>query len=116
MKTEQEALLLRVFVGEQDKYKGKPLYYAIVHAALDHGLARASAVRGIYGYGADGRIHSGHIAIIIEDLPMIVEMVDTPEKIESFLPVLDEMIETGIVMTEKVQARIYRKEKDKKAV
>ena len=102
------AELLRVFIGDSDRHHGKPLYEAIVEAAREHHLAGATVLRGYLGYGAHSRIHTAKILRLSEDLPIVVEIVDTPEKIESFLPILDEMITEGLVTVEQVKVLTYR--------
>jgi PII-like signaling protein len=108
MKIEGDAQLLRVFVGESDRWEGRPLYEAIVRAAREHGLAGATALRGIEGFGASSRIHTVKILRLSEDLPIVVEIVDRPERIAAFLPVIDEMVSEGMVTTEKVHIFMYR--------
>ncbi len=102
------AELLRVFIGDGDRYHHKPLYEAIVEAAREHHLAGATVLRGHLGYGAHSRIHSAKILRLSEDLPVVVEIVDEPEKIEAFLPVLDEMMAEGLVTLEQVKVITYR--------
>jgi len=108
MKVSEEGQLLRVFIGESDKWKGKPLYEAIVLKAREMGLAGATMLRGLMGYGAASRIHTAKILRLSEDLPIIVEIVDSAEKIASFLPVIDEMVQEGLVTLERVQVILYR--------
>ncbi|MGQ9736261.1 MAG: DUF190 domain-containing protein [Thermaceae bacterium] len=108
MKLSGEAKLLRVFVGESDRWRGRPLYEAIVLEAKAKGLAGATVFKGFMGFGAHSRIHTAKILQLSEDLPVIVEIVDTPEKIEAFLPVLDGMVQEGLVMVEKVEVIRYR--------
>ena len=103
-----EAKLLRIFVGESDRYRGRPLYEAIVLKAREKGLAGASVFRGIMGYGGHSRIHSARLLRLSEDLPVMIEIVDEAEKIEAFLPVLDEMITEGLVTLERVEVVWYR--------
>lgn len=110
MKLPSEAELLRVFIGESDKHEGKPLYEQIVLAARRRGMAGATALRGVLGFGGHSRIHTAKILRLSEDLPMVVEIVDTPERIEAFLPELDEMIAEGLVTLEKVRVIAYRHE------
>jgi PII-like signaling protein len=102
------AELLRVFIGDGDKYHGKPLYEAIVAAAREHHLAGATVLRGHLGYGAHSRIHTAKILRLSEDLPIVVEIVDAPEKIDAFLPILDEMMAEGMVTVEQVKVITYR--------
>lgn len=97
MKLQGEARLLRIFVGESDRYGGKPLYEALVLEARRRGLAGATVFKGFMGYGAHSRIHTAKVLQLSEDLPVMVEIVDTEEKIQAFLPVLDEMVREGLV-------------------
>jgi PII-like signaling protein len=108
MKVSEEGQILRIFIGESDKWKGKPLYEAIVLKAREMGLAGATMLRGLMGYGAASRIHTAKILRLSEDLPIIVEIVDNPEKITSFLPIIDEMVQEGLVTLERVQVILYR--------
>ncbi|HET6273814.1 MAG TPA: DUF190 domain-containing protein [Bacteroidota bacterium] len=93
MKLEGEGKLLRIFLGEGDRLDGKPLYEVIVGAAREQGLAGATVLRGVEGFGARSRIHTAKILRLSEDLPIVVEMVDTEEKVKSFLPLVDTMFE-----------------------
>jgi uncharacterized protein len=108
MKLATEAELLRVFIGESDKHHGRPLYEAIVHEARRRGLAGATVLRGTMGFGASSRIHTAKILRLSEDLPMVVEIVDEPDKIAAFLPDLDGMIGEGLVTLERVRVILYR--------
>ena len=108
MKLPSEAQLLRIFIGESDKFQGRPLYEAIVEESRCRGMAGATVLRGTLGFGANSRIHAAKILRLSEDLPMVVEIVDTPERIEAFLPDLDKMIGEGLVTLEKVQVIAYR--------
>jgi len=108
MKLPSEAQLLRIFIGQSDKVHGRPLYEAIVEDARRRGLAGATVLRGTLGFGANSRIHTAKVLRLSEDLPMVVEIVDTPEKIAEFLPDLDAMIGEGLVTLEKVQVIAYR--------
>jgi hypothetical protein len=108
MKISEEGQLLRIFIGESDKWEGKPLYEALVLKAREMGLAGATMLRGLMGYGAASRVHTVKILRLSEDLPIIVEIVDSQEKIASFLPVIDEMIQEGLVTLERVQIILYR--------
>ncbi len=108
MKLPEEAQLLRVFIGEADRYHGKPLYEAIVRAARKRNMAGATVLRGLMGFGAHSRVHTAKILRLAEDLPVVVEIVDKPERIEAFLPELDEMIEEGLVTLERAQVIAYR--------
>ena len=100
--------LLRVFVGENDKHEGAPLYEWIVRRAREQGLAGATVLRGLEGFGAHSRLHTAKILRLSNDLPIVVEIVDTEEKIEAFLPTIDEAIGEGLATVEKVEVRFYR--------
>ncbi len=108
MELPHNAELLRIFVGESDKWEGKPLYEAIVREARTAGLAGATVMRGLMGFGAHSRIHTAKILRLSEDLPIIIEIADRAERIESFLPKLDSMISEGLVTIEKVRVIHYR--------
>jgi PII-like signaling protein len=108
MKLPSEAQLLRIFIGEADKAHGRPLYEVLVEEARRQGLAGATVVRGTLGFGAQSRIHTSKILQLSEDLPMVVEIVDAPERISQFLPLLDGLISEGLVTLEKVQVVLYR--------
>jgi PII-like signaling protein len=108
IKLPAEAELLRVFIGESDHYGGKPLYEAIIQEARRQGMAGATALRGLMGFGAHSRLHTAKVLCLSEDLPIVVEIVDTPEKIEALLPKLDDMIEEGLVTLERVRVITYR--------
>jgi PII-like signaling protein len=108
MKLPAEAELLRIFVGESDKHGGKPLYEAIVEEARRRGMAGATVLRGTLGFGAHSRIHTAKVLRLSEDLPMVVEIVDAPERIAAFLPELDAMMGEGLVTLEKVRLIAYR--------
>jgi len=116
MKLPAEADLLRVFIGESDKFEGRPLYEAIVHEARKRGMAGATVLRGALGFGAHSRLHSAKILRLSEDLPMVVEIVDKPERIEEFLPKLDAMIDEGMVTIEKVRVFAYRHNQPEKEI
>jgi len=106
----QEATLLRVFIGESDRWQHKPLYEAIVLKARELHLAGATVVRGSMGFGKSSRLHTAKILRLSMDLPVIIEIVDSEEKIQSFLPALDEMIKGGLVTLEQVRVINYRGE------
>lgn len=114
MQLPKSALLLRVFIGEDDRFDGKPLYEAIVLKARERGLAGATVLRGPLGFGHSSRLHTAKILRLSEDLPMIVEIIDTPEKISSFLPLLDSVMKGGLVSLEEV--RILRYGPDRKEI
>ncbi len=111
MKLPAEAELLRIFIGENDRHEGRPLYEVIVEEARRRGLAGATVLRGTLGFGAHSRLHTAKILRLSEDLPMVVEIVDVPEKIESFLPLLEDLIEEGLVTIETVRVIAYRHNK-----
>ena len=103
-----EGVLLRIFIGEDDHFHGEPLYEAIVKKARELNLAGATVFRGILGYGASSRLHAARILRLSTDLPIVIEIVDREEKIEKFLPYLDEMISDGLVTIEKARVLMYR--------
>lgn len=108
-----QQMLMRIFVGEQDKYKHQPLYQAIVEMLRKEKLAGATVVRGIAGFGAKSHLHSAHLLALSQDLPMVIECVDTRENIDRIMPKLDEMVTDGLVTLEKVDVIRYApKEKD----
>jgi uncharacterized protein len=108
MRMQGEGKLLRIFIGESDTWHGKPLYEAIVMRVREEGLAGATVLRGIEGFGADSRIHTSRILRLSEDLPVVVEIVDTAENIDRVLPLLDEMVTEGMVTLERVEVIAYR--------
>jgi PII-like signaling protein len=110
MQLPRDAILLRIFFGEQDKANHLPLYEAIVLKAREMHLAGATVLRGHVGYGHSSHIHTTKILRLAQDLPVIVEIVDTQEKIDKFLPVLDQMMTSGLVTIEKVQVLQYGSE------
>jgi hypothetical protein len=103
-----EGYLLRIFIGESDKHDGKPLYEWIVLQARERGLAGATVLRGLMGYGAHSRLHTFKIERLSLDLPIIIELVDTREKLEQFLAFIDREIEEGLATLEKAQIHFYR--------
>ena len=108
----EEGYLLRIFIGEADKHAGKPLYEGIVLQARQQELAGATVVRGMMGFGANTRvIHTFKIERLSEDMPIVVEIVDTKEKLEAFLDSIDEHIQAGLVTLEKAQIRFYKADK-----
>lgn len=104
----QEGCLLRIFIGESDKHGGKPLYEWIVTQARERGLAGATVLRGIMGFGANSHIHTAKILRLSEDLPIVVEIVDTREKLESFLDDIENLVHAGLATLEKADVRFYR--------
>lgn len=103
----KEATLLRIFIGETDKYNGKPLYECIVLKAREAHLAGATVVRGPMGFGHSSRLHTAKILRLSDDLPTVIEIVDAEEKIAGFLPLLDQMMGSGLVTMEKVRIVQY---------
>ena len=108
MRITEDGQLLRIFIGESDHWQGKPLYEAIILKAREMGLAGATMLRGMMGFGANSRIHTAKILRLSEDLPIVVEIVHNAEKIEGLLPVIDEMVQEGLVTLEKVRVVQYR--------
>ncbi len=107
METPRTATLLRLFVGERERYGHQPLYEAIVMKAREQGLAGATVLRGIVGYGHSSKLHTAKILRLSEDLPFVVEIVDSEEHIQNFLPVLDGMMSSGLVTLEQVRVLQY---------
>jgi hypothetical protein len=107
MQIPKQAVLLRIFIGEDDKSNGSPLYEAIVLKAREMHLAGATVLRGPMGFGASSRLHTAKILRLSEDLPLVIEIVDSEEKIEGFLPKLDAMMTSGLITLEKVQVLQY---------
>jgi len=103
-----EAMLLRIFIGESDRWKHQPLYEAIVLKARELHLAGATVLRGPMGFGKSSRLHTAKILRLSMDLPLVIEIVDSEEKLNAFLPVLDEMMKGGLVTLEKVRVIDYR--------
>jgi uncharacterized protein len=111
MELPEDALLLRIFIGESDRHGHKPLYEAIVLKAREMHMAGATVLRGPMGYGASSRIHTAKIIQLSMDLPFVVEIVDTEDKINAFLPLLDEMMNGGLVTLEKAHVIHYKPQK-----
>jgi|SRR5689334_997427 PII-like signaling protein len=113
MQIPKQALLLRIFIGEDDRHEGRPLYEAIVLKAREMHLAGATVLRGPMGFGPSSRLHTTKILRLSEDLPLVIEMVDSEEKIDDFLPVLDHMMSSGsgLITLEKVQVLQYGSKK-----
>jgi uncharacterized protein len=105
-----ERTLMRIHIGERDKYHGKPLYQAIIELLRQRHYAGATVLRGIAGFGASARIRTDRIEVLSLDLPVVVECVETDEKIESILPELDEMIGGGLITLERAKVIMYRPE------
>ncbi|MBN2039209.1 MAG: DUF190 domain-containing protein [Spirochaetes bacterium] len=108
MKLPEQAYMLRIFIGENDHYKNKPLYEQIVLKARELNLAGATVLRGILGFGASSKIHSSKILTISEDMPVVIEIVDTEENINRLMPFIDETVEEGLVTMEKMKIIKYR--------
>lgn len=108
MRIPQNGYLLRIFIGESDHWQGTPLYEAIVLKARELHLAGATVLRGPMGFGANSRMHTAKLLRLSEDLPMIVEIVDAKEKIDAFMPYIDEMVQEGLVTIEPVEVIKYR--------
>jgi len=100
--------LLRIFIGENDRHEGLPLYEWIVRQARENGLAGATVLRGLEGYGAHSRLHKAKILRLSSDLPLVVEIVDTEEKIQAFLPLIDDAVAEGLATVERVEVHFYR--------
>jgi uncharacterized protein len=115
MQIPHEAVLLRVFIGESDRWEHKPLYEAIVLKARELHLAGATVLRGPMGFGKSSRLHTAKILRLSVDLPLVIEMVDSEEKIQSFLPVLDKMMGGGLLTLEKVRVIDYRAGQEQEA-
>ncbi|BBO79870.1 hypothetical protein DSCO28_04360 [Desulfosarcina ovata subsp. sediminis] len=105
---QEDGQLLRIFIGEANKHDRMPLYEWIVRQARSRGMAGATVLRGIQGFGANSLIHTTKILRLSEDLPVVVEIIDSPEKIETFLQAIDHAITEGIVTVEKARVRMYR--------
>lgn len=108
MRIPTEGKLLRVFIGEADRWQGRPLYEVIVEEARRRGLAGATVLKGTMGFGAHSLLHTAKILRLSEDLPVVIEIVDAAEKIEAFLPDLDAMVGEGLVTIERAQVILYR--------
>lgn len=108
MRIEGEGQLLRIFIGESDRWEGRPLFEAIVQQARGEGLAGATVLRGMMGFGAHSLIHSTKTTGVPEDMPVVVEIVDKAEKIKRFLPALDRIVREGLITLEKVTVIAYR--------
>jgi PII-like signaling protein len=108
MKIEGTGLLVRIYVGESDQWHGRPLYEAIVHLLRDRGLAGATVLRGIEGFGAKAHIHTTRILRLSEDLPVLIEIVDEETRIRAILPELDTMVKDGLITLERVEVIAYR--------
>jgi PII-like signaling protein len=103
-----QGILIRIFVGESDRYQGKPLYEWLLQTARAMDMAGATVLRGMEGFGAHSRVHTTKVLRLAQDLPIIVELVDAEAKVDAYLKAIDPAIEEGLVTTEKVTARFYR--------
>lgn len=108
MKLSRRAHRMRIYTGEKDKISGRPAAEVIVEEAKKHGLAGSTVLRGVVGYGANSRMHSSKILRLSEDLPLIIEIVDEIERLESFFPYLDEVIKEGLITIEETTVMVYR--------
>ena len=111
MELAKDGKLLRIFIGENDRHEGQPLYEWIVRKARQDGLAGATVLRGLEGFGAHSRVHTAKILRLSSDLPIVVEIVDSAEKIEAFLPAIDAAVGEGMATVEKVEVHFYRSRK-----
>ncbi|MBU2043766.1 MAG: DUF190 domain-containing protein [Candidatus Omnitrophica bacterium] len=107
----KEGQLLRIFIGESDRYENIPLYEWIVRKARSDGMAGATVLRGLEGFGADSRMHTAKILRLSQDLPIVIEIVDTKAKVQNFIASIDEIIEEGLATIENIQIRFYRSSK-----
>src|SRR5947207_10850411 len=108
MKIEGEAKLIEVYIGESDQWHGRPLAMAIVQRLKEAGIAGATVLHGQAGFGANSRIHTAHILRLSEDLPVVIDVIDRPDRIERLLPKLDEMVQEGLVVVSDVEVFLYR--------
>ena len=113
MKLPENVQLLRIFIGESDKFNGKPLHEAIVKLARQKGLAGATVLRGLMGFGAHSRMHTAKILRLSEDLPIVIEIVDKPERIQLIMPDLDGMLKEGLITLEDIKVIAYRCDSEK---
>ena len=108
MKIEGQALLARIYIGEADHWHGRPLYQAIVELLRERGIAGATVLRGIEGFGAHARLHTARILRLSEDLPLLIEVVDREDRLRAVLPELDAMVVDGLITLERVEVIAYR--------
>ena len=108
MKLQGSALLARIYIGESDQYEGRPLYEAIVARLRELGIAGATVLRGIEGFGARAHLHTTRLLRLSEDLPVLIEVVDSEERVNAVLPELDRMVKDGLITMEKVHVITYR--------
>lgn len=105
-----QQMLMRIFVGEADRHKGEPLHHAIVETLRHEGLAGATVLRGVAGFGAHSVYHTDHLLRLSQDLPLVIEVVDTEDRIRGVLPLMDELVGEGLITLEKVEVIVYRHE------
>jgi len=108
MRIPADGKLLRIFIGERDKWSGKPLYEEIISLARKNGMAGATAVKGFMGFGCKSHMHTANLLRLSEDLPIIIEIVDSEAKINQFVPKLDDMVKEGLITLEKANVIMYR--------
>lgn len=108
MENHADKKLLRIFIGEADDYEGRPLYQAVMETLRQEGVAGATVLRGVEGFGKSSLLHTANLLRMSADLPILIECVDTAERIEEMMPILDEMIGDGLVTTQDVEVRVYR--------
>jgi PII-like signaling protein len=108
VKIEGSALLARIYIGESDRWEGRPLYQAIVETLRAEGMAGATVLRGIEGYGRAARVHTAHILRLSEDLPVLIEVVDQEDRLRAILPRIDAMVDGGLITLEHVEVIAYR--------
>lgn len=102
-----ESVLMRIFIGESDRYQGKPLYHVLVERLRSEKIAGATVLRGILGYGARSHLHTAHILRLSQDMPMIIEVVDTQENVDRILPDIEKLMQGGLITVEKVRVLRY---------
>jgi len=102
-----ESVLMRIFIGESDRHQGKPLYHVLVEMLRSEKIAGATVLRGILGYGARSHLHTAHILRLSQDMPMIIEVVDTQDNIDRVLPEIEKLLEGGLITVEKVRVLRY---------
>ena len=112
MKIEGQGLLARIYIGESDTWEGRPLYDAIVHLLRDRGLAGATVIRGIEGFGAKHHLHTTRILSLTTDLPILIEVVDQEDRLRAILPEIDRMVGEGLITLERVEVLAYRANTD----
>lgn len=108
MDNEADKRLLRIYIGEADNYEGRPLYQAIVEKLREEGVAGATVLRGVEGFGKTSLLHTANLLRLSDDLPLLIECVDTASKIEEIMPTLDEMMNDGLITIQDVEVRVYR--------